>query len=182
MATPDADPTPARPGRAPALQLDALDRRIIAILQADGRRPYSHMAEELNIPPSSVRYRVQRLEESGILQIVGIANPLNIGFDRLAMIGIRVRAGEAQNVCRALRELPETSYVILTAGQFDVMAEVICRDTAHFTDLVTNRLQRVDGVVSTESFLVLEVHKLAYGWGVGEVETSMLDLPAGDAS
>jgi Lrp/AsnC family transcriptional regulator for asnA, asnC and gidA len=171
MASPDPEAT-ARPGRVPALQLDELDRRIIALLQADGRRPYSQMAEELDIPPSSVRYRVQRLEESGILQIVGIADPLMIGFDRLAMIGIRVRAGEAQNVCRALREFPETSYVILTTSQFDIMAEVICWDTAHFTDLLTNRLQRVDGVLSTESFLVLEVHKLAYGWGAGEAETA----------
>jgi Lrp/AsnC family transcriptional regulator for asnA, asnC and gidA len=155
-----------------AIQLDDLDRRIIAILQADGRRPYSQMAEELNIPPSSVRYRVQRLEESGVLEIVGIADPLSIGFDRMAMVGIRVRAGEARNVCRALSELSETSYVIMTTGQFDVMAEVICRDTAHFSDLLTSRLQRLDGVLSTESFLVLDIHKLAYGWGVGEVATA----------
>ncbi|MFB7449799.1 Lrp/AsnC family transcriptional regulator [Streptomyces sp. NPDC056194] len=164
------------------MPFDELDRRVIAILQADGRRPYSQMAEELSIPPSSVRYRVQRLEESGILQIVGIANPLNIGFDRLAMIGIRVRAGEAYNVCKALRELPETSYVALTTGQYDVMAEVIRRGPAHFIDLMTNSLQRVDGVVSPESFLVLEVHKLAYGWGVGEVEVSMLDIPEAGTS
>jgi Lrp/AsnC family transcriptional regulator for asnA, asnC and gidA len=155
-----------------ATQLDDLDRRIIAILQTDGRRPYSQMAEELNIPPSSVRYRVQRLEESGVLQIVGIADPLSIGFDRMAMIGIRVRAGAVQDVCKALAEVPETSYVIMTTGRFDVLAEVICRDTAHLTDLLTNRLQHLDGVVSTESFLVLGIHKLAYGWGVGEVETA----------
>ncbi|MGI5133800.1 Lrp/AsnC family transcriptional regulator [Streptomyces sp. CA-106110] len=162
---------------ATAHQLDELDRRIIAILQADGRRPYSQMAEALNLPASSVRFRVQRLEESGILQIVGIADPLTIGFDHFVMIGIKVRAGEAQNVCRALSELPETSYVILTAGRFDVMAEVICRDTAHFTEVVTTRVQQVDGVLSTESFFILEMHKLAYGWGAGEVEPA----PASEA-
>lgn len=156
--------------------LDDIDRRIIAILQADGRRPYAQIAEELEIPASSVRYRVQRLEESGVLQIVGIANPLNIGFDRMAMIGVTVAAGTAPQVCRALRELPETSYVIMTAGRYDVMAEVICRDTGHFTDLLNHRLHQIDGVVSTESFFVLEVHKLAYGWGVPAVE-SVLDAP-----
>lgn len=158
--------------------LDDIDRRIIAILQADGRRPYSQIAEDLDIPASSVRYRVQRLEENGTLQIVGIANPLTIGFDRFAMIGLKVRPGTAREVCRELREYPETSYVILTAGQYDVMAEVICRDTDHFTDLVNQRMHLIEGVLSTESFFVLEVHKLAYGWGVGEVQTRLLDAPA----
>ncbi|MFF0435374.1 Lrp/AsnC family transcriptional regulator [Streptomyces sp. NPDC004327] len=161
--------------------LDDTDRRIIAILQAEGRRPYSQIAEDLGIPASSVRYRVQRLEENGILQVVGIANPLTIGFDRFAMIGLKVRPGTAREVCRKLGELPETSYVIMTTGQYDVMAEVICRDTQHFTDLVNERLHLIDGVTATESFFVLEVHKLAYGWGVGEVEsrTAESTSPAG---
>jgi Lrp/AsnC family transcriptional regulator for asnA, asnC and gidA len=157
--------------------LDDTDRRIIAILQADGRRPYSQISEELDIPASSVRYRVQRLEQNGTLQIVGIANPLTIGFDRLAMIGIRVRPGTAQEVCSQLRALPETSYVVMTAGHYDIMVEVICRDTNHFTDMMNRRLHLIDGVVSTDSFFVLEVHKLAYGWGVGAVDTSLLDMP-----
>lgn len=158
--------------------LDDTDRRIIAILQADGRRPYSQIAEDLGIPASSVRYRVQRLEDNGVLQIVGIANPLTIGFDRFAMIGLKVRPGTAREVCRRLSELPETSYVIMTAGQYDVMAEVICHDTGHFTDLVNERMHQIDGVTSTESFFVLEVHKLAYGWGVSRVESLTLDAHA----
>jgi len=158
--------------------LDDTDRRIIAILQADGRRPYSQIAEDLGIPASSVRYRVQRLEDNGVLQIVGIANPLTIGFDRFAMIGLKVRPGTAREVSRRLSELPETSYVIMTAGQYDVMAEVICRDTGHFTDLVNERMHQIDGVTSTESFFVLEVHKLAYGWGVSRVESLALDAHA----
>ncbi|MDI2124700.1 Lrp/AsnC family transcriptional regulator [Yinghuangia seranimata] len=162
--------------------LDDIDRRIIAILQADGRRAYSQISEDLGIPASSVRYRVQRMEDNGVLQIVGIANPLTIGFDRLAMIGMRVRPGTAHDVCRALRELPETSYVVMTAGHYDVMVEVICRDTDHFTDLMNRRMHLIDGVVSTDSFFVLEVHKLAYGWGVGGVESSLLDAPATDAA
>ncbi|MGW3494448.1 Lrp/AsnC family transcriptional regulator [Streptomyces sp. NPDC001020] len=154
--------------------LDDIDRRIIAVLQTEGRRAYSLIASDVGIPASSVRYRVQRLTDAGILRIVGIANPLTIGFDRMALIGIRVRPGTAQAVCRALRELPETAYVIMTAGGFDVMAEVICRDTAHFADLMTRRLPLIDGILATDSFFVLEVHKQAYGWGVGEVGTSLL--------
>ena len=104
-----------------------------------------------------MRYRTRHL------QIVGIANPLAIGSDRLAMIG--ARAGTTRVVCDALSAMPETSYVILATGSYDVMVEVICRDIAHFTEVVTDRMQEVDGVVSTESFLVLEAHKLADGWG-----------------
>jgi Lrp/AsnC family transcriptional regulator for asnA, asnC and gidA len=149
--------------------MDDTDRKIITALQADGRRPFNQIAKDLGIPASSVRYRTHRLQELGILQIVGIANPLAIGFDRLAMIGIKTAPGRARAVCRALSDLPETSYVILTTGRYDVMAEVICRDIEHFTEVVSDRMQAIEGVVSTESFFVLEAHKLAYGWGVGKV-------------
>ena len=118
---------------------------------------------------SVVRYRVQRLEQAGMLQIVGIADPLRIGFDRMAMIGINVRPGTVEQVCAEVATFPETSYVAATAGSFDLLVEVICRDTAHFTEVLNKRLHHVDGVVSTQSFLVLEIHKMAYGWGVGEV-------------
>lgn len=151
------------------IPLDDLDRKLIAALQSDGRRPFSLLAQELDVPASSVRYRVQRLQESGLLQIVGIANPLNIGFDRLALVGIICEAGTAPQVCTALAELPETSYVVLTSGSFDAMTEVVCRDIAHFTRFMYETLQKIPGVVHTESFFVLQAHKLAYGWGVGDI-------------
>jgi Lrp/AsnC family transcriptional regulator for asnA, asnC and gidA len=151
------------------LNLDEIDRGIIAALQAEGRRPYSRVATDLGVSESVVRYRVQRLEQAGLLQVVGIADPLRIGFDRMALIGLKVRPGSMQAVCEAVTAFPESSYVAATAGSFDVIVEVICRDTAHFTELLTGRLHAVDGVVTAESFLVLEIHKMAYGWGVGEV-------------
>lgn len=152
--------------------LDHLDRRIIAALQVDGRRTISSLAAEFEVPASSVRYRLKKLEDEGVLQVVGIANPLAIGFDRLAMVGVQVRPGTARAVCTALAALPETSYVVITSGRFDVMVEVICRDVAHIVDVLENRIGALDGVVSTESFFVLEVHKLAYGWGVPEVSSA----------
>lgn len=150
------------------LPLDDVDRKLIAALQIDGRAPFSVLAEELGMSPSSVRYRVQRLQDSGLFQIVGIANPLNIGFDRLALIGIRCEAGMAPQVCEELTALQETSYVVLTSGGFDVMVEVVCRGIDHFTDLMFNTLQKIPGVVQTESFFVLKAHKLSYGWGVAD--------------
>jgi len=156
-------------------ELDDLDRRIVAALQIDGRRTFNSLAEVCGVPASSVRYRVKRLEDEGILQVVGIANPLAIGFDRLAMIGVRTKAGRARAVCEAMKELPESSYVVMTSGRFDVLVEVICRDVAHITEVLQNGIGGHPDVVATESFFVLEVHKLAYGWGVPGLATLAVD-------
>ncbi len=153
--------------------LDDIDRKLIAILQKDGRRSFKEISEETGVPASSVRYRVQRLEDSGTLQIVGVADPLRIGFDRLAMIGLKCEMGKARQVCEALSKLPETSYVVLTTGPYDVMVEVVCRDVAHYTELLHDRLPKQEGIVDADTFFVLETYKLAYGWGVG-------DAPADD--
>jgi Lrp/AsnC family transcriptional regulator for asnA, asnC and gidA len=155
-----------------SVKIDDVDRRIIGALQADGRRPYSRIAAELDVSESVVRYRAQKLEQAGVLQVVGIADPLRIGFDRMALLGVKVRPGSLDAVCAAITAFPETSYVASIAGSFDVIVEVVCRDTAHFTELLTQRVHHVDGVVAAESFLVLEIHKMAYGWGVGEVATT----------
>lgn len=152
--------------------LDDIDRRLIAELQTDGRKPYSRIASALDVSESVVRYRAQRLEDEGLLQVVGIADPLRIGFDRMALVGLRVEPGSARRVCEAATALPETSYVVMIGGSFDVLVEVICRDTDHFTELLTERLQTIDGIVAAESFFVLEVHKMAYGWGVPGVATA----------
>lgn len=159
----------ARPARRRGVAaLDHIDRRVVAALQVEGRRPFSSIAEELGISESVVRYRVQRLEEAGILQVVGIADPLRIGFDLMAMVGVHVRPGTVREVCARLEELPETSYVATVAGRYDVLVEVVCRDTSHFQELLTDQVHHIDGVIGTESFLILEIHKMAYGWGVGD--------------
>jgi Lrp/AsnC family transcriptional regulator, regulator for asnA, asnC and gidA len=159
--------------QAPAL--DHIDRRVVAALQADGRRSFASIADELDVAESVVRYRVQRLERAGILQVVGIADPLKIGFDLMAMVGVQVRPGEAGAVASALAQLQETSYVAAVAGQYDLFVELVCRDTAHFQQLLTHGLHSVEGVVRTESFLILEIHKMAYGWGVGDHGVPLAD-------
>jgi Lrp/AsnC family transcriptional regulator, regulator for asnA, asnC and gidA len=151
------------------ITLDDLDRRVIAILQADGRRPYSAIAAELGVSEGTVRHRIQRLTDAELLQIVGVADPLRLGFGTRAMIGVKVRPGCVHEVCQALVQIPETSYVVVASGRYDVFVEVVCRDMPALTALLTERLPRIDGVADLETSLLLEVHKLAYGWGVGEV-------------
>ncbi|WP_205752069.1 Lrp/AsnC family transcriptional regulator [Cryptosporangium phraense] len=146
--------------------LDDIDREIVAALQHDGRRSYSSLATDLGVGESVVRYRVQRLEKSGILQIVGIADPLKVGFDLMAMVGVGVESGRLAEVSATLALLPEASYVASVAGRFDLLVEVVCRDTKHFSSLLTEGIQCVPGVVRTESFLILSIEKMAYGWDV----------------
>jgi Lrp/AsnC family transcriptional regulator for asnA, asnC and gidA len=146
--------------------LNDVDREIVSVLQRDGRRPYSRVAAELGVAESVVRYRVQRLEKAGILQIVGIADPLKVGFDLMAMVGISVAPGKIRQVAEVMSQLAEASYVARVAGRFDLIVELVCRDTAHFSTLLADGMQAVDGVVRTESFLILEIDKMAYGWDV----------------
>jgi Lrp/AsnC family transcriptional regulator for asnA, asnC and gidA len=161
--------------------LDDLDREVIAALQRDGRRSYSNLGNELGVAESVVRYRVQRLEKSGILQIVGIADPLKVGFDLMALVGIGVQPGVLPAVSNAMAQLPEASYVAAVAGRFDLMVEVVCRDTAHFSTLLTEQIQCVPGVLRTEAFLILSIQKMAYGWDVRKNVGPQTGPPAGPA-
>ena len=155
--------------------LDRLDRGIIAALQVDGRRAYSRIADAVGASESVIRYRVRRLEEAGILRIVGIADPMRIGFGLRALVGVKGTASKLDHICDELGSLPELSYVLVMAGRFDVFVEVLCRDAAHFAELLTQRIRMIDGVKDTESFLVLQVRKMSYDWGVEEVETAPSD-------
>lgn len=155
--------------------LDRLDRGIIAALQVDGRRAYSRIADEVGVAESVIRYRVRRLEDAGILQIVGVADPLRIGFDLMALVGCKVEPGRLAHIAEELGALPEASYVIATAGAYDVFVEVMCRDTAHFTEVLTERIQTIDGVTETEAFLVLQIHKMTFGWGVEAADDAAHD-------
>jgi Lrp/AsnC family transcriptional regulator, regulator for asnA, asnC and gidA len=157
---------PQNTGGGEPVELDDIDRQLVSALQRDGRRPFSRLATDIGIGEGVARYRVQRLERAGILQIVGIADPLKVGFDLMALIGIRVVPGQIREVAQSIAMLAETSYVASLAGAFDLIVEVVCRDTAHFTHLLTQQIHHVDGVVSTQSFLIMEIHKMAYGWDV----------------
>jgi Lrp/AsnC family transcriptional regulator for asnA, asnC and gidA len=170
-------PTPG--GR---IRLDEVDRRIIEALQVEGRRPYKRIAAEIGVSEGAVRYRVQRLEDAGILQVVGIADPLRIGFNTMALVGVRVRPGTMEHVCRELAALPQASYVAMVTGSFDVFVEAICRDPEDFRRFLTEDLHAIDGVLGAESFIILELHKLAYGWGVASADSAPRLLGGGKPS
>ncbi len=145
--------------------LDDLDRAIISYLQYDGRAPYTQIAEELAVTEGAVRRRVKKLEDAGVMQIVAIVEPHELGLNEAGMIGITVQAHRIQEVAEAISQLPEVSYLFQAAGEFDLFAEVFCENREHFVSFLNNKLQKIPGVERTQSFLILKMHKLSYRWG-----------------
>lgn len=144
---------------------DAQDKAIIAELQRDGRAPYSTIAETVGLSETAVRNRVKRLTDSGVVQIVAVTDPTQLGFARQAMIGIRA-SGALEPVAEALAALPEVDYVVITAGTYDVLVEVVCESDAHLLELVSRRIRAIEGVRDTDTLLYLKLQQQSYAWGV----------------
>ena len=159
----EGDGTAVVRGRLSA-PLDEVSKAIIEQLQQDGRRPYAAIAAAVGLSEAAVRQRVSRLISSGIVQIVAVTDPLQVGFSRQAMIGIRTE-GDLDPVVARLSAMHEVDYVVITAGSFDILAEVVCEDDDHLLDLLNHRIRTIEGVRSTESFLYLKLSKQTYTWG-----------------
>jgi Lrp/AsnC family transcriptional regulator for asnA, asnC and gidA len=147
----------------PGVVLDDVSRAIIEQLQEDGRRPYARIAAAVGLSEAAVRQRVQRLLDAGIIQIVGVTDPMQVGFSRQAMVGVRTR-GDTRKVADALAAFEEVDYVVVTAGALDVLVEIVCEDDDRLLDTVS-RIRDVEGVASTETFVYLGLRKQTYAWG-----------------
>ncbi|PPA60619.1 Lrp/AsnC family transcriptional regulator [Micromonospora chalcea] len=143
--------------------LDDVAKQIIEQLQEDGRRPYASIGKAVGLSEAAVRQRVQRLLDAGVMQIVAVTDPLQLGFPRQAMIGLRTD-GDLESVADRLAEFEEIDYVVITAGSFDLLAEVVCRNDAHLLEIL-QKLRGVPGVLSTEAFVYLKLRKQTYSWG-----------------
>ena len=152
------------PAEATSALLDAPNRAIIEALQRDGRQPYGGIAEAVGLSEAAVRRRVQRLRESGIMQIVAVTDPLQLGFTRQAMVGISVE-GDARKVAEKLSGMHEVDYVVMCAGSFDLLAEIVCEDDEHLLHVLNDSVRSIPGVRSTETFLYLKLAKQTYTWG-----------------
>jgi Lrp/AsnC family transcriptional regulator for asnA, asnC and gidA len=143
--------------------LDDTDRAIIEQLQTDGRIPFTRLGASVGLSEAAVRQRVQRLMDSGALQVVGVTNPLALGMRRMAMIGVHTE-GPTDDIAKTLQAMPDIDYLVITAGSFDLMCEVVVADDGQLLDL-TNRIRNVEGVVSTETFIYLDLVKQTFAWG-----------------
>lgn len=143
-------------------RIDALDQGIIEALQANGRESFRAIAARLGVSEATVRARYSRLCDDDILQVVGVTNPLGLGFEQ-ALIGIKT-AGSPEPVADEISSWAEADYVVVTAGQYDLVVEVVAADRRGLLEL-TNRMRALEGVVSTETFLYLDLVKQLYDWG-----------------
>ena len=148
---------------APAVKLDPVNRRIIEILQREGRSPFTSIARELGISEAAVRARVQRLTDAGVLDVVAVTNPLKLGFEVMALVAVQANS-DLGHVADVVSEWAETSYVVITSGSYDLLVEVVCEHNRHLLDVV-QRLREIDGVKSTETFMYLDMVKMTYAWG-----------------
>jgi Lrp/AsnC family transcriptional regulator for asnA, asnC and gidA len=145
--------------------LDDVSKAIIEQLQQDGRRSYAAIGKVVGLSEAAVRQRVQRLVDSGVMQIVAVTDPLELGFAREAMVGVRV-TGPIEPVAEAIAALDEVTYVVVTAGSIDILAEVVATSDEELLAIVSERIRGVPGVVSTETFVYLGLRKQIYSWGV----------------
>ncbi len=144
--------------------LDEVSKTIVELLQDDGRRSYSDIGREVGLSEAAVRQRVQRLTEAGVMQIVAVTDPMQLGFRRQAMIGIRV-TGDTRVVAEAVAAIDAIDYVVITVGSFDILAEVVCEDDEDLLALINDRIRPIEGVLSTETFIYAKLQKQLYNWG-----------------
>ena len=144
--------------------IDGLSKLIIEQLQEDGRRSYAEIGRAVGLSEAAVRQRVQRLTESGAMQVVAVTDPMQLGFHRQAMIGLRV-SGDTRLVAAELEKISAVDYLVLTAGSFDILAEVVCESDDDLVELLNSRIRSLPGVISSETFVYLGLRKQSYDWG-----------------
>jgi Lrp/AsnC family transcriptional regulator for asnA, asnC and gidA len=144
--------------------VDAVGKRLIEELQQDGRRSYAALAKTVGLSEAAVRQRVQRMVDSGLMQVVAVTDPLQVGFSRQAMVGLRVE-GDLVRVADEVAKIDEVDYVVITAGSFDILLELVCEDDDHLLRVLSERIRVLPGVRDTETFVYLKLAKQTYAWG-----------------
>jgi Lrp/AsnC family transcriptional regulator, regulator for asnA, asnC and gidA len=143
---------------------DDVSKAIIEQLQEDGRRPYAAIGKAVGLSEAAVRQRVQKLVDSGVMQIVAVTDPMQVGFHRQAMVAISA-TGDIESVAKRLAAIPEVVYLVVIAGSFDVLAEIVVTDDEHLLELINEQIRTIPGVLRTETFLYLKLTKQTYNWG-----------------
>lgn len=151
------------PPSSRAVHLDDVSRAIIAQLQEDGRRAYATIGKAVGLSEAAVRQRVQKLVDAGVMQVVAVTDPLQMGFGREALIGIET-SGDIDRIGDDLARDPDIDYVVITAGSYDLIIEAVAVDDDHLLQII-NRVRAVDGVQRTETFMYLKLKKQTYNWG-----------------
>ena len=143
--------------------MDNIDLELISILQKDGRTPFTEIAKRLGISEGTVRNRLTRLQEQGIIQIIGMVDPYHLGFDAPAMIGVSIDPPQLEKAAEAIALFEEVSYLVMVSGEFDLIVEVMCQDREALAVFLNQKLRQVPGITRTQSYLILRTFKMASG-------------------
>jgi Lrp/AsnC family transcriptional regulator for asnA, asnC and gidA len=143
--------------------LDDVDRRIIDQLQEEGRRPYTEIARKVGLSEAGVRQRVASLTERGVIQVVAATSPIALGMIQ-AFVSVKVAGAGLERAAERIGAIPEVDYVAVCTGPNDLLVGVVCRDNEHLLELVANGIRAVDGVVETDTAVVLSELKDSYRW------------------
>ena len=154
----------SQPAGASAFILDDVAKDIITQLQEDGRRSYSAIGRAVGLSEAAVRQRVRGLVDANVIQIVAVTDPLRLGFGLVAFVAVRVN-GDIRQVADAIAAIDEIDYVVLAAGRFDIICEVVCEDNQHLLRLLNDQVRTIPGVAELETFISLGLHKQTYTWG-----------------
>jgi Lrp/AsnC family transcriptional regulator, regulator for asnA, asnC and gidA len=153
-------------GRARGQALDEIDRRVIRILQTDGRRPNTEIARDLHVSETTIRKRVSQLVSQGLINIVAVPTPRAVGLNLSAIIGISVTLPKLKDISEELKRQKEVRYVGVSTGRYDIIVEAFFLDQQHFLDFISNKLGRMDGITSLETSMILDVVKFSYEWEI----------------
>ena len=143
--------------------MDELDFSIIEALQKNGRKRYTEIAKELGVTEGTVRNRVSRLLDDQVLQVIGLIDPHQMGYDAPAMIAVSVQPAFQETAARQIAQFPEVSYLIMVSGEYDLMVEVFCQDREHLSSFIREKLQKIEGIQRTQTYFILHTYKMAHG-------------------
>jgi Lrp/AsnC family transcriptional regulator for asnA, asnC and gidA len=144
--------------------LDDIDRQLVGALQRDGRASYADLAELVNLSPAATRLRVQRLLDAGVVKVVGVTDPLALGYPVMAALGVRVERN-VRDVADRIADIAGVIYVVFTSGSFDLLVEVLCEDSARLLTVIDDEIRSIDGVHTVESFTYFGIHTHRFVWG-----------------
>lgn len=150
--------------------VDDIDKKIISLLQEDGRMPYLTIANELGLAEGTIRRRVSRLIDEEILQIVGITDPLKVGMQTVAVVGMKVERSKIDEIVQALTDMSEVRYVAMSTGNYDLVIEVVVPTNDYLLVFLIDKLGEISGIYNTGTSLVLQVAKQNFAWGAEKVD------------
>jgi len=143
--------------------MDELDRSIVALLQRDGRMRYTEIAQALDVTEGTVRNRVAKLLENQTIQIIGALDPHQMGYNAPAIIGLSIQPTQLEQAALAIASMTEVSYLIMVAGEYDLIVEVFCRDRQHLASFLKDKLLQVPGVQRAQTSFILHTYKVSHG-------------------